>query len=246
MRRVGTFSAHVAQVLRTTKVVQFGDKHVVVSMPPKEIVHRCQAQVAIVAKGMRAYLRGQFPDFGVQVLFGAFSLRMSWSDEEFAERGDARPIDQRVTQIKELARISTFQADAQRECVASFRALWPQATRLSAQDGHNLSDRDVWAKLILPLASDNPFRRLTCMVLGILLTETECERNFARERHQHVGRPRLGADGRRAGLKVILGRSAFPAVAIGRRSCWPVLASRAREIRAVVRHPGIAHLQTKN
>ena len=42
------------------------------------------------------------------------------------------------------------------------------------------------------------------MVIGFLLTETECERNFARERNQHAGRPRLGMEGRRSGLKVML------------------------------------------
>ena len=42
------------------------------------------------------------------------------------------------------------------------------------------------------------------MILGFLLTETECERNFAEERRAYEGRPRLQVETRFHGLKVML------------------------------------------
>ena len=66
---------------------------------------------------------------------------------------------------------------------------------------HNSSDRDAWARV----ATMPPFKKLKrviCILLGFLLTETECERTFAEERTVHSGRPRMDPNTRFECLKV--------------------------------------------
>ena len=52
--------------------------------------------------------------------------------------------------------------------------------------------------------SKRELRKLFGIVAGFLLTETECERNFAVERRQSSGRPRMNPETRFTGLKIMV------------------------------------------
>jgi hypothetical protein len=52
--------------------------------------------------------------------------------------------------------------------------------------------------------SKRELRKLFGVVAGFLLTETECERNFAVERRQSSGRPRMNPETRFTGLKIMV------------------------------------------
>jgi len=69
-QRKDTYSHVVAQMLRTTRVLQFGREYTVVAQPGADITNRCQARVANVAVGIRTYLEAEYPKFSAPRLIG--------------------------------------------------------------------------------------------------------------------------------------------------------------------------------
>ena len=66
---------------------------------------------------------------------------------------------------------------------------------------HNSSDRDAWAR-VATMPRFRKLKRVICIMLGFLLTETECERTFVEERTVHSGRPSMDPNTRFECLKV--------------------------------------------
>jgi hypothetical protein len=75
LRRASTYSAKIAEMLKTTSTLSFGDGYVVVSPPTKAQARQSIAIVANVAAALGAALNAEFPDFSVQRLFCAFELK---------------------------------------------------------------------------------------------------------------------------------------------------------------------------
>ena len=190
LRRASTYSAKIAEMLETTSTLSFGDGYIVVSKPTKAQARRCIAIVANVAAALREALNAEFPHFSVQRLFGAFELK-----------GAAPHPDQRENVQKIVDLLGWPQAD-RRACCQEFPDAFAKAYR--EKQAKELCDRDAWAKVVAVDKSKVKMKLVVCMVLGFLLTETECERNFAEERRAHSGRPRLQPEARFHGLKVML------------------------------------------
>ena len=190
LRRTSTYSAKIAEMLETTSTLSFGDGYIVVSPPTKAQARKCIATVANVATALRAALNAEFPHFSVQRLFGAFELK-----------GAAPHPDQREHLQKIVDLLGWSQAD-RHACCQEFPNAFEKAYK--EKRGKGLCDRDAWAKVVAVDKSKVKMKSVICMVLGFLLTETECERNFAEERRAHSGRPRLQPETRFHGLKVML------------------------------------------
>ena len=188
-RRTATFTARVMQMLDVKKVVRFGGEYVVLRRPTAEEATVCQARVANVARGIIAYMRGQFPSFSTQALFRCLHLD-----------GDAS----RAADLNKLLGIFGWDAERARACVMEYEFAWPRAVTAKRRD--SLDDRDAWATIVSEvhpqLAGEN-LKRVVCIMLSFLVSETEAERSFSLERLQTSRRPKLGGQSRFAGLKIM-------------------------------------------
>lgn len=97
LRREGTFAARMQEKLQETKVAHFGKDHVVVRKPTRAEAESCQVEVANVARAIKVYLKGQFPDTSWQVLFRCFHVG-----------GGPSPKDEQLKDLKELLGMLQF------------------------------------------------------------------------------------------------------------------------------------------
>ncbi len=191
-RTESTFTARVMQMLAAKKVLQFRDEYVVIRKPTRQEAELCQARVANVARGIMAYLRGQFPTFSTQMLFRCLHLDCP---------------THRADDLRKLLRLLGWSSADVQACVLEYQAVWARA--LAAKEAGSL-DRDAWASVVAevhPPTEVHPqtpgrLKRIVCTMLAFLVSETEAERSFAVERVQSRGRPRLDQETRFAGLKV--------------------------------------------
>ncbi len=183
----------------------YGSDFLVVKAPSQDAVKEAIARVANVADAIRVCLRAEYPRFGVQRLFGCFLLeppgdtrwRLAPNPEGLASE------EARVTDVRLLCRYTQRSVQEEERCVAQYRRWFPLAMKTKRELG--LSDRDTWAKLVLEQgARAAELKRLLLMMLGFLLTETECERNFALEKRANEARPRSHVATRHQCLKIIL------------------------------------------
>ena len=202
LRREGTFSARVLNMLRDVKIVQYGSECTVIKTPSKAESERCQATIANVARGIKAYLKGQFPSFSFQMRFRCFSLE--------------RDFQACRTDLDELLALmpTVFTVDDRILCVGEFDRARPRAVTYR---GEGESERDAWAHVVVRMQEASPLRRLVCLMLGFLVSESEAERSFASARNLMASRPRLGVDSICDSLKVMLDG---PPVQYLRRSYW--------------------------
>ena len=195
LRRKGTYTKRVMEMLQTAQVVQFGQGYTVLQRPSKRESEVCQARVSNVAIAICEYLRGQIPDFSAQMLLRCFKVPKTAAESQVGPQ----PLPEC---LRELLRIMGWGADERTECVHHYLSAWPSVVGLKRTDG--LSDRDAWAKFVVEVSPQSAsLKRIVTVAIGMLLTETECERSFSAERRQHDHRPRLGPGMRFAGLKVM-------------------------------------------
>ena len=195
LRTASTYSAKIVEMLEATSTLSFADGYVVVSRPTKEEARQCIAKVANVAAALRAALNAEFPNFSVQRHFSAFELR------------GVTPTASQAEGLQKIVDLLGWPQAERRACVLEFPDAFGKAYKekqAKKKQGHDLSDRDAWAKVVAVDKSKATLKRVVCMILGFLLTETECERNFAEERRAYEGRPRLQVETRFHGLKVML------------------------------------------
>ena len=190
LRRASTYSAKIAEMLETTSTLSFGDGYVVVSPPTKAQARQSIAIVANVAAALGAALNAEFPDFSVQRLFCAFELK------------DASPHPYQTECLQKIVDLLGWAQAERNACCHEFVDAFRKSYR--EKQGKGLCDRDAWAKVVAVDKTKVKMKLVICMVIGFLLTETECERNFAEERRAHAGRPRLQPGTRFHGLKVML------------------------------------------
>ena len=190
LRPASTYSAKIAEMLETTSTLSFGEGYLVVSPPTKAQTRQCIAKVANVAAALQAALNAEFPNFSVQRLLSAFELN-----------GDT-PAPSQIERLRKIIDLLGWPLAERRACLHEFADAFKKAHKEKQAKG--VCDRDAWAKVVAVDKSKATMKRLICMALGFLLTETECERNFAEERRAHEGRPRLLPKTRFHGLKVML------------------------------------------
>ena len=186
--RSETYASRMVKFIEETRVVEFGKQVSVLRKPTKRESRLCQAHVANVADGILKYLRGQLPDFCAQAHFACFKL------------GEQQP-----QRLRELLTILGWTDDKANRCVKQYVTLWPHAKAIKREG--QLPDSESWAAAIAKEVSPSLFEELRD-VLGVLvsflISETECERNFAVERKQFDHRPRLSPEMRFNGLKVMV------------------------------------------
>ncbi len=130
------------------------------------------------------------------------------------------PTTLRVNLLKYLARVMQMSPATEATLAGEFVKLYPVA--LSKKNAEELSDLEAWLGVALVPASTvlpgsegtalpgagtvlpGPLPQILRIVRSFLLTETECERDFARERQLCSNRPALSPESRFAGLKVML------------------------------------------
>ena len=191
MRRESTYTARIQQMLEETRVAQYGNNFSVIRKPTKTEFERCQAEVANVARGIKAYLKAQFPSCSLQVLFGCFHLGGGESPG-----GGGSPKKDDLAQLLYLLRWDQSDQDA---CVREYIDAWPRAVR--RKKAGEQRDRDVWAREVVD-REGGPLKRIVTLALGFLVSETEAERSFSIDRWQSSKRPKLAPDTRTSGLKV--------------------------------------------
>ena len=129
-------------------------------------------------------------------MWGVFELdRDAWRRQAQALQPSS---DQKANVKRLLHMLGQTQADQSQgleEYERGFKVAHMWATK------HNSSDRDAWAR-VAAIPRFRKLKRVICIMLGFLLTETECERTFAEERVVHSGRPRMDPDTRFECLKV--------------------------------------------
>ena len=104
--------------------------------------------------------------------------------------------------LRMLGQTAADQRQALEEYEQGFKVAHVWATK------HSCSDRDAWAR-VATMPRFRKLKRVICIMLGFLLTETECERTFAEERTVHSGRPR---DGPQHSLRVFESENRWPAI----------------------------------
>ena len=169
-------------------MAQFGNNFTVIRKPTKTQFERCQAEIANVARGIKAYLKGQFPSCSIQVLFERFHLD-----------GGKSPKKDDLARLLHVLRWDALEQDA---CVREYIDAWPRA--VARKKAGEERDRDVWAREVVD-REGGPLKRIVTLMLGFLVSETEAERSFAVDRGQSIKRNKLGTESRMSGLKVLLG-----------------------------------------
>ncbi|MCP4243102.1 MAG: hypothetical protein GY772_21320, partial [bacterium] len=126
-----------------------------------------------------------------------------------------------VTLVKCLARVMKMSPATETTLAGEFVTWYPAAFKKKQEE--KVSDMEAWlgvtmapAGTALPgpqgtaspgpqgTALPGPLLQILRIIRSFLLTETECERDFARERQQCANRPALSPESRFAGLKVML------------------------------------------
>jgi hypothetical protein len=146
--------------------------------------------VANVAKGILHYIHGELPSYRMQMRFRCFSL-------DGSSRGGSSPSND----LKQLLRAMAWEQGEIDACVAEFEAALPAARAVAAASPGGLLSRDAWASVVKSRSGDSLLKRVVGTMLGFLVSETSCERNFALERRQYDKRPKLGVDSRANGIK---------------------------------------------
>ena len=186
MRR-DTHSHRMVAFLSETRASVVEGVHMVIRRPTRRESELCQAHVANVAEGILTYLKAEFPDFSAQAKFSCFQLG-----------GESDPAT-----LKQLLQVMGWSHERSIACEEQYMAVWPIAKRVKKDK--NLTDAQAWDCSLGPLRPENheELRDIISILCSFLISETECERNFSLERKQFEGRPRLSAEMRFAGLKVI-------------------------------------------
>ena len=196
LRRQSTYSTKISDMLETTSTLSFECGYVVVSKPTKAEARENIATLANVAGALRIALESEFPSFSIQRLFSALELH------------GAVPEDPQIERLQQITKLLGWPEPMQNACVHEYRDAFAKAFQ-EKQRNKGLRDRDAWAKVVAVDKSKATLKKVVCMAIGFLITETECERNFAAERRAHDGRPRLTPDTRFYGLKVMLDGLSF-------------------------------------
>ena len=161
----------MAKFLASDHVLRFSDQVVVFGKPSPETVARAAARVANTAQTMRLTLKAEFPDFATPQLMSCLQLR---TDLSAARRAD---------NVTHILRQMQWPLDAEGRCLQQYRAAYGQAVARAAQGKQ--SDIDVWAQIITDEPDNKDLNRFLMIVLGLLVVETECERNFASDQKSH-------------------------------------------------------------
>ena len=149
MRKAGTYTAHIQQMLQETQVAQFGNHFTVIRKPTKTQFERCQAEIANVARGIKTYLKGQFPSCSIQVLFECFHLD-----------GGKSPKKDDLARLLYVLRWDVPEQDA---CVREYIEAWPRA--VARKKAGEERDRDVWAKDVVH-REGGPLKHIVTLMFG--------------------------------------------------------------------------------
>ena len=128
-------------------------------------------------------------------------------DRGLCHLGDVQDEAVRIAGLRRLVRYMQWSRGRESIVVAQYRAAFPVVLgyKESLQKLNPcLGDKDAWAKYVCENPQVAELKEVVCLVLGFLLSETECERHFASEKRQFQNRPRLGSTTRFAGLKVMI------------------------------------------
>ena len=98
-------------------MVQFGQEYRVLKTPSEEACRMCQTHLAVVARGILTYLKGEFPGCSIQAHFVCFELQEPQGDH-----------------LRELLRIMGWDAARSARCLAQYRSLFPHAQRFHRRE----------------------------------------------------------------------------------------------------------------
>ena len=185
--RPDTYTSRMVGFLADTRVFQFGKEVTVLRKPDQHASRLCMAHVANVAEGILTYLKGEFPDFCAQSHFVCFSLST-----------EATP-----GVLRGLLSIMGWETSKIERCVQQYSAVFQQVVSCKRRQGQ-VTDAACWHKVVGETTTHEELKEVVALMMSTLVTETECERAFAQERQQFDHRPRLSAEMRFAGLKVMV------------------------------------------
>lgn len=182
------------RMLESTRVLHAGRRALVIRKPSAEAIAVNAAKISNVADAIRMKLKAEFPGFATQALFRCMQLDSTGTSPE------------RVVALRHLLRSMQKSAAWETTCVAQYIECYPVALKWKkeASPVSSATYRNAWAYVATSRPQNMELVGFVRFVLAFLLTETECERNFAEERRAYSGRPRLLAGAREAGLKCML------------------------------------------
>ncbi len=190
--RERTYTARVARMLRTTRVLHCGSKALAVARPSADCIRDSIHKVARVASALRQTLRSEFPPSCIQRSFCCFA----------AQHGLA-PTDRQEDQLRNVVRQMQWPIDRENRCVEQFKHRF--AAVHSGMVHEKLPASEAWAREVMRHEADKELGHLIQLVWSALISETECERSFARDRAQlGIQRGRLSQQVRANCLKVML------------------------------------------
>ena len=166
-----SYTAQLAKFFSEEHVLRFGDSVIAFGNPAPETVARAAARIANTAEAMRATLKAEFPDFATPQLVSCLQLRTNMQAE------------QRAQNLKLIIRQMQWPLDAEGRCLEQYRATYHEAAAKRTEC--KLSDIDVWAQVIADKPHNKDLNRFLMIVLSLLVTESECERNFASDNQSH-------------------------------------------------------------
>ena len=185
--RSGTYADRMVGFLSGTRVLQFGQEYQVLRRPTVNETRFCQAHVANVAAGILKYLKSEFPDCCLQAHFCCFEL--------------AEP-EPKAGRLAELLKVLGWSAARSAACVQQYKETFPRARQFRECEDTVL---ECWARAAHGGPVPAPeLADIVGLSACFLVSETECERNFAAERRQFDHRPKLSPTMRFAGLKVMV------------------------------------------
>ena len=143
LRHHGTYTRRVIDMLRDTRMVDLKEEMVVIRMPGAADTRMLEARVCSVARGILAYLEGEFPRQSLQSRLVCFLL----------DEGGVRPVPRKIRDLCDALILLRWEPDKRTACAAEVLKAWPLAVEKRHNDSQ-ASEYDVW----LGLASERTAR----------------------------------------------------------------------------------------
>ena len=168
--RKNTYMKKIWDWLSDSKVLQVGSAVFALDAPDNADRIRVVARVASVAEACLRYIRSEFPQSAPQCLAGAFVLP---------------PPRNANARVRLLARHLKWEQEQENALVAEFNDAGEQAA--AHKEKWASTDLDAWTTVVEPgVPKRCKWTTLGEMILflhSLLITETQCERDFAKDVH---------------------------------------------------------------
>jgi len=171
--RGDTYTSKVAAMLKETAVLVADGKVIVCEDPSREEKVLAMARIANVAAACRLSIQAEFPRFSVQKLLACFLLPVAVTPVPEA----VTPSEDNCTRLRLLVRYLQWSPEREAQTLALYHRVYPVVAAKRAT--LRCSSRDAWALVLAKAPKTNDLRVLICMVIGFLVSETECERLFS-------------------------------------------------------------------